>query len=513
MRVVYYVAAFVSIVALSLVAAAVAITIINKGKFNVDSENLAALLLTTSEQQIALQNIANTLLLFEGNVSDAFNTTTSINNTLNADIAFLLNYTCEQIERINNITPPCSGEFFLNTTGGLTHQNVTNGVILNGTAYVIELNQQQTTIDFITSLLSATNAELALLDSVAIKTINNVTVDTNGNINITGDCGVDINATSTLGILVSTCRIEQNISYLVLLLNETFIQIQNQTNAINATFISIRQILIQLQSQIDTLYPLLVTNINGVFPDSDRNVNITGDSGIGVTGVTISNTGILRINGINLNRNVDIIAGTGIQIDTVAPQNITITSIMGSIALEPCIVKAETSGFGIVYDIFQVGSIQPTFWSPFSGFQKSFPSCPDIFGAALTFTQPPAGIWALKIETQFSVFLTNAPAQCNPMGVRTCAMTYAILLQDTVTLDVLVVQTIALSFSGLFIGDGHSVGADTIAYISGQRIMDSNVIPPGRVFVFRVQYQDPILQLIGNAVWNFLPQITAIRIG
>lgn len=493
MRAVYYVAAFVSVVALSLVAAAVAITIINKGKFNVDNENLAALLLTTSEQQIALQNIANTLLLFEGNVSDAFNTTTYINNTLNADIAFLLNYTCVQIERINNITPPCSGDFFLNTTGGLTHQNVTNGVILNGTAYVIELNQQQTTIDFITSLLSATNAELALLDSVAIKTINNVTVDTNGNINITGDCGVDINATSTLGILVSTCRIEQNISYLVLLLNETYVRIQNETDIINATFISIRQILIQLQSQIDALYPLLVTNINGVYPDSARNVNITAGPGIDVNGVTISNTGVLRVNGINLNRNVDIVAGAGIVVDTIAPDNITITSTMGSIALQQCIVMVTAPAQVVPTCCCTLDpGCSPTcsclnqwtfpFLAAFGPEQKTFPSCPSIFGTS-TYTQPPTGIWALKMEMTFGAFLASPFIHCTDAGgIVGCGAFIAFGFQDTVTQEVRILQNLAMNFNSYY-ANGNVIGSPLISlYIVGETIMDSNVIPPGRNF-------------------------------
>jgi hypothetical protein len=476
MRAVYYVAAFVSVVALSLVAAAVAITIINKGKFNVDNENLAALLLTTSQQQTALQNIADTLLLFEGNVSDAFNTTTYINNTLNADIAFLLNYTCEQIERINNVTPPCSGDFFLNTTGGLTHENATNGVILNGTAYVIELNQQQTTIDFITSLLSATNAELALLDSVAIKTINNVTVDANGNINITGECGVDINASSTLGILVSTCRIEQNISYLVVFLNETYISILNQTDIINATFISIRQILIQLQSQIDALNPLLVTNINGVYPDSTRNVNITAGPGISVSGVTISNAGVIRVNGINLNRNVDIVAGAGIQVDTVAPDNITISSTMGSITLRQCV---STSVAPILFTTTPSVNTWVYDGITFTGVQKTFPACPDVF-TMTTFVQPPSGIWALKMEFFYNSFLTFNGV-CLPFGspyACSYGVTYGLINSNTGKIHAIQSLWGNMRFGSTTIGNNI-----VDLYIVGQIVMDSNVITPGTAFL------------------------------
>lgn len=530
MRAVYYVAAFVSVVALSLVAAAVAITIINKGKFNVDNENLAALLLLTSEQQIVLQSIANTLTLFEGNISDAFNTTTYINNTLNADIAFLLNYTCVQVEHINNVTPPCSGDFFINTAGGLTHQNVTNGVILNGTAYVIELDQQQTTINFLAALLSATDAELALLDSVAIKTINNVTVDINGNINIVGDCGVDINASSTLGILVSTCRIQQNVTYLALLLNETYIQILNQTDAINATFIYIRQILLQLQPQIDALIPLLVTNINGVYPDSDRNVNITAGPGIDVTGVTISNTGVLRVNGINLNRNVDIVAGNGIEVDTVAPQNITITSTMGSIALQQCVNMAVGMNqfvtpccCSVICGAFVfppctcfLNTWIDADWAPFNPEQKTYPSCPSIFGAS-TYTQPPVGLWAIKLEMPFSGFLSNpGVGWCNPSNNGpNCGILISYGLQDTVTLEIFILQTVQISFYDDLVGQ-NEVGSITSAYMVGQIVMDSNVIPPGRVFNYVRFISDNTLVTLaerGSLFSFWFPTLTATRIG
>ena len=60
------------------------------------------------------------------------------------------------------------------------------------TAFQTQLNEDQTLITQIMSAFALTSLELSILNAEAVKSINGVTVDPQGNINVTGTCGVEV---------------------------------------------------------------------------------------------------------------------------------------------------------------------------------------------------------------------------------------------------------------------------------------------------------------------------------
>jgi hypothetical protein len=495
------------VISFSLVLSALIMTALNRSRDSEQGNQLGeirVLNLLHTEQVIVLRNTVNGL---QENITNAFNDTSVINATIIADLAFLDNYTCDQVERINNVTPPCNGTFFLTGAGNVTVNNLpgSNQLVINGTTLQVELNIDQGIINFIMSELSITDMNLATLNVEAIKSINNVTVDPMGNINVTGQCGVDVYISNvTKHLVVDTCRIENNVTALIIQLNQTYYFILNETQAINATIISLNQLLVQLQVQLNNLKPLLVTNINGVvFPDVNNNIDFLGGAGIGtraaVGTLTINNTGIVSVNGLQV-PNVNVEAGVGIQV-TRNDSVITITNTFADIFQQPCIVQSTSSvGFITYFAAPLFTGLNYPGWSAFTANTKSYPSCPDVFSVESFFQ--PEGLWRVSITSQIVAALTSSP--CN-----FCGFSYTIGLQDQVTADIIWIRNFnpsLNSFDGITI-----IGTGSQIFISGEVLMNGYIIPPGREFKFIVYYYTQAVG-ISNLAWTFTNSVKAIRI-
>jgi len=490
--------------AMFIITVIVLIILNNSGmsRQNTEIETLWGSILVFQED---IMVISNNIERLQNNLTDDFNTTTVLNNTINDYYEFLDNYTCQQIERINNMTPPCNGTFFITGVDGVVVNSgvPANGITINGTTFKIRLDDQQTLIDFIMTVLSIIDMNLATLNVEAIKTINNVTVDPMQNIDFIGQCGVDINVTSS-GIIIDTCRIQNNATSLVMQLNETYYQILNETDVINATLISVTQLITVLQSQIDALEPLIVKNINGITPSQPSgNIDIVaGDPYIRVTPsgapaeVTIENLGVNSLNGVNLARGVSVIGGPGVTVSVVPPNNVEVTNTIADIFAPPCVVQAQASLFAN----YPFSTLTGASFAPWTPETKTFPSCPDIFSG--TRIIQPEGLWTLTFTIEAVSGTIPIPATCTPI----CAMSLSYGIQNNSTLDVSWVADFYPSFTQFIF----QIGTTTQISIVGQVLMNGYVVTPGFLY-------DPVAffeSRIGVAViWGGVVTATATRIG
>jgi hypothetical protein len=459
-------------VSAAFIVIVIVMLILNQSKKNEQNSLISDLISSITREFSDISNIQSIIIKTQENISIAFNETSIINSTIIDYNNFLSNYTCQQIERINNITPPCNGTFFINGIGNVTVNDAINGIVVNGTLYQQQMDQDQTLINFIMSTLSIIDMDIAILNVEALKTINNVTVDANGNINLVGECGVDVYVNSTLGVVIDTCRILNNATVLVLQLNETYYSIVNQTNQINATLISISQLLILLDLQINLLAPRIVRNINGVFPDAQNNIDLIGGSYISIVNaqrgnVTVQNDGIINVNNVNLARSVSLSQGTGITITATPPSTLEITNTNANIFAEPCTVYSGSTATG---PYSYVNGVNVANWGNFAANSKTFPSCPTVFN--LTQFVQPEGIWTVRMEMQISGSIGFG-------GCIACSYTLGFGLQRSSTTEYYFFQMYYPVFrnpSLIAFGIGNPV------YINGEIIMDGNIIPPGTTF-------------------------------
>jgi hypothetical protein len=476
MKLLGFITSFIVNVSATFIIIVIVMLLINQTKQNGQNNKLFGLLLSISRQFSDISNIQSIIIQQQENITIAFNETSIINATITDYYNFLDNYTCQQIERINNITPPCNGTFFINGIGNVTVNSAINGIVVNGTLYQTQMDQDQSLIDFIMSTLSIIDMNLATLNMEALKTINNVTVDANGNINLVGECGVDIYANSTLGITIDTCRIQNNATLLVIQLNETYYSIVNQTNQVNVTLISLSQMLIILELQINLLQSKIVRNINGILPDSQHNIDLNAGPYISVINpepgnITVKNNGIITINNVNVAGSVNILAGPGITVTTTAPDIVEITNTNANIFAEPCTVSAisSTASSGFSY---ASGSINTANWGPFGINSKTFPSCPTVFN--LTQYIQPVGIWSVRLEMSIGGSIGFG-------GCAACSFTLGYGLQKSNTTSYEMFQMYYPVFRNAAGTLTFGLGAQPV-YITGEIVMDGNIIPPGTTY-------------------------------
>lgn len=111
-RFVAFVSSLSVVLSFTLVLTAIVMTGLNRARDLEQGNELGQISLLDvlhTQQVIVLRETVNML---QDNITIAFNDTSNINATIVADLAFLDNYTCDQVERINNVTPPCNGTFF-----------------------------------------------------------------------------------------------------------------------------------------------------------------------------------------------------------------------------------------------------------------------------------------------------------------------------------------------------------------------------------------------------------------
>jgi hypothetical protein len=502
-RFVAFVSSLSVVLSFSLVLTAIIMTGLNRARDLEQGNELGQISLLDAlhtQQVIVLRETVNIL---QDNITIAFNDTSNINATIVADLAFLDNYTCDQVERINNVTPPCNGTFFFTGVGNITMENDVsqNSIVINGTALQRELDIDQGIINFIMAELSITDMNLATLNVESIKSINNVTVDPTGNINVTGQCGVDVYVSNvTKHLVVDTCRIQNNVTALIIQLNQTYYFILNETQVLNATIISLNQLIAQLQLQLDALKPQLVTNINGyVFPDANNNINFLAGDGIStqvaVGTLRINNTGIISVNGLQV-PNVNIVAGVGIGVarnDSV----ITITNTFADIFEQPCVVQS-TSSVGLIF--YSFGVSQNTGWSAFTPNIKTFPSCSALFSGQSFFLAE--GIWRVSLTSNFIAAFQTAN---NCFG---CGFSLSIGLEDQVTFEFYWIASFNPSMNT---GTVTQIGLASQLFISGEVVLNGYVLPPGREFKFQVYFYTQAFGM-NNLLWTFTNSVKAIRI-
>lgn len=500
-----------TIVALSFafVVAAFCLVIVNASSSSGMGADLSRLAFSTAALENAIVVLSTDIGVLESNVTIALNETAVINATLTEQLAYLNNYTCDQIERINGITPPCEGNIVIEGAGNVTvAPQPQYGIYVNGSILEDQLLADGNTITFIATALSITDMELATLNMESVKTLNNVTVNAQGNIDLVGQCGVDVYVSNSTGnVVIDTCRIENNVTTLIIFLNDTYYAIQNETNVINATLISVSQLLIQLQAQLDAIKPLLVRDINGVTPTA-QNLDLVAGPGIAIGGggsngqVQVNNSGIVTVNGLNNNGAVTFVADPGITIQQTAPNIINVSNTFADIFQTPCTVRSSASVGGHVY--FIATTPQPTFWTGFSFPNvKSDPSCPDIFFGNKYIQQE--GIWTLQVNIQLIVQFNqgiNPPFDPDGLGAA-----FSVGIQDDVTLETTWINSYYPTLAGPT--DVIGFGPSPQTFLVGQVTMNGYVIPVGRQFTFVVYYFNANGKFL---TWSNIAQVISVRI-
>lgn len=198
MRVLHCAIAFTLVCAFALIVAASFVFVVNRSNINTQNALLQELFRATAEDWARTEEDWVLLRDYQQRVETAFNETAQINVTLQADLQYLETYVCEQYVRLNNVTPGCAGAFEVVGTGNVTIDNYPGEatVVINGTAFETQLAEDQALITQIMSMFAFTSLELSILNAEAVKSINGVTVDPQGNINVTGTCGVEVRTKS-----------------------------------------------------------------------------------------------------------------------------------------------------------------------------------------------------------------------------------------------------------------------------------------------------------------------------
>jgi hypothetical protein len=511
MRAVHCIVSFTLVTAFALMVSVSFVFLINRGTVNAQNSALDTLFRQTEADVIMMEQDWVLLRNYQGRVTEAFNDTAVINATLQADLAYLNAYTCQQYVRLNNVTPECDGEFFMVGTGNITVEEGASTVYVNGTLLENRLNVDQSLITAITSTFAMTSLELSILNADSVKTINGVLIDPSGNIDVNGTCGVEVYANNT----IATCILQQNITALLVFLNESYYIIVNEPYAINGTMITLGQLLADLQANISALDATLIKSINGQSHVNNTMLVSAGsymamDDDPPAGRVIVNSTGIVSINGVNVNRTVNIVAGPGMDITTTAPDTITVTNTVANLFSTPCVMTTTAGTYGL-YGIFPsmyFNSITSSGWQPFSTTVKSYPSCPSPYSTFTSYIwippyyyyrhrwQQPAGMWQVRISIDYTA------AQLETCNANTCGITWGVALRDTVTGDYMWFNSIYWN-----VGNQYTINWGTF---QGQILMNGYVNPVGRYYEFVAVYSSttgPTLALQENV------QVTTIRVG
>jgi hypothetical protein len=199
MKALHCIVSFALVTAFAMIIAVSFVFVVNRT--NTNSQNSAIdTLFRETEADWARTNEDWVLLRdYQDRIADAFNETATINTTLQVDLQYLDAYVCQQYVRLNNVTPGCAGAFNITGTGNVTIDNDPGfaRVIVNGTAFETQLNEDQLLITQILTNFAFTSLELSILNAEAVKSINGVTVNPQGNIDVNGTCGVEVKKNPT----------------------------------------------------------------------------------------------------------------------------------------------------------------------------------------------------------------------------------------------------------------------------------------------------------------------------
>lgn len=300
-------------------------------------------------------------------------------------------------------------------------------------------------------------------------------------------------------------------------LNESYYLILNETDSINATMITLDDLLTQLQVNMTALDLTLIKTINGQLPINHQ-LLLSAGSYMKVTDyplvgqVELGSLGIVTLNGVNLNRAANIVAGAGISVVNTPPNLINVSNTIADLFSTPCVISITTSP---AYSplAMQLNVRNEDGWVGFNAPVKSYPSCPQPFSSSQdSFWNPfcpclnyyyshyytqPAGMWQLRLTIGYTMAqIQGCPT---PTG---CSLTWAIGLLDTVTNDFQYFDSTYINIGGPFTTNS--------GYYQGQMFMNGYNIPVGRKFKFFAWYgsNSPVFYLT-----FFSTQLVATRVG
>jgi hypothetical protein len=311
---------------------------------------------------------------------------------------------------------------------------------------------------------------------------------------------------------IATCILEQNITALLVFLNESYYLIVNETNSINATMITLDQLLSQLQVNMTALDATLIKSINGQLPIANQMLLSPGGSYMAVADgapghVVVSSKGVVTVNGVNLNRALSVVAGAGISVTQTAPNIVNVSNTVADLFANPCIMTAVTALNPLILPMV-LNTPNEDGWWDFTSITKSYPACPTGFSfTAQPFPFPPfvywthywtqpAGMWQLRISIQYvAAQLATCPA------LNGCGLTWAIGLRDTVT-------GASQYFDSTYFNVDLSYTTNAGTY-QAQMFMNGYTLPVGRQYKFFAYYGG---LFITYSIFEQV-QLTAIRIG
>jgi hypothetical protein len=311
--------------------------------------------------------------------------------------------------------------------------------------------------------------------------------------------------------------LEQNITALLVFLNQSYYLILNETDSINATMITLDALLTQLQVNMTALDLTLIKSINGQLPINHQ-LLVSAGSYMKVTDyplvgqVELGSLGIVTLNGVNLNRAANIVAGAGISVVNTPPNLINVSNTIADLFATPCVITVTTNP-AVSPLSMQLNVRNEDGWVAFNTPVKSYPSCPQPFSSSQDsfwnpfcpclnyyyshyFTQP-AGMWQLRLTIGYTMGqIQNCPT---PTG---CSLTWAVGMLDTVTGDFQYFDSTYIN-----IGQGFTTNS---GYYQGQMFMNGYNIPVGRTFKFFAWYgsNSPVFYLT-----VFSTQLVATRVG
>ncbi len=277
-------------------------------------------------------------------------------------------------------------------------------------------------------------------------------------------------------------------------LNESYYLILNETDSINATMITLDALLTQLQVNMTALDLTLIKSINGQLPVNNQLLLNPGNAYIKVTDgigqVKVESTGIVTVNGVNLNRALTIAPGAGISVVQTPPNIVNISNTVADLFTAPCVISASTPG-GFSNLPMLRNTQNEDGWQGFYAPVKSYPFCPQPFNSPFIvyfeplcgcflgyyvheFTQP-AGMWQLRLSIYYSV----GQIQTCPSAIG-CSLSWSVGIKNTVTNDSQYLDTTFWNIGGPY--------TTNTGFFQTQVLMNGYTTPPGTKFRFWVFY-------------------------
>jgi len=378
----------------------------------------------SNERVIAIQSIANAQDIIIGNVTvlrerslDLITQTDILREIIiyeEAQIPIIqqriIELNCTGVKSINGVTPePVNKTFRIEGDLGINTVSVLpDTLLINATGLQTQYQDEQQSITTLFNMTMVTQMAIETLNMEVLKSVNGFVPASNvSNVDFSGLCGTTVYPLSNGTIAVDMCALIANataafegvsfdLSQINMDLDQQLLEIQV---VLNSTAITL--------GEAYELLSMTILSINGV-PTQNNTFNLVPDRGFSIMNGTISNEisirneGLVDINAINTENNVNFTAGTGTLITVDAPQHkVTVTN---QFAVQPCVASITDTG-AVLNWAFDTASV----WSPlvhsWGSQQLNPPGCvgtvvfrSDACGITPCgiFTMPP-GQWILSV--------------------------------------------------------------------------------------------------------------------